>query len=341
MSKERVFYLDFIRAFSTILIVLTHYNALFIYNVNCPSAAVLTFNIGNVYIGALGVSLFLIISGAALTYVYGSHEKVDWKKFYYKRFITIYPMFWIAYLLVGSLAFLEQKGINPFIPRKNFIFSILGFDTYVANFGVKTFCHVGEWFLGLIILIYIAFPLILKSIKRFPIIFAILIFIVYISSLIIFKDKSWCGIFFTVRIPEFIFGMYFIKYRKKITWYMALGSLAIIIINHILKPVIINQNIQVTYIGICAFVFLTYIAKFMKLNIIEKICATVCRYSYACFIIHHWIIYKVALSFNLNNITKFNSYILFFVCCVAVAFSSYFLFILNDKIIKYFKPSFK
>ena len=214
MSKERVFYLDFIRAFSTLLIVLTHYNALFIYNVNRPSSAVITLNIGNVYIGALGVSLFLIISGAAMMYVYGDREKVNWKTFYYKRFVTIYPMFWLAYLAVASFTFLEQKGINPFIPRKNFIFSILGFDTYLANFQIKTFCHVGEWFLGLIIFIYIAFPLLLKLIKQAPIILAISAIVIYSLSLITFKDESWCGIFFTTRLPEFLFGMYFIKYRK-------------------------------------------------------------------------------------------------------------------------------
>ena len=236
---------------------------------------------------------------------------------------------------------LEQKGINPVIPRKNFIFSILGFDTYLANFGIKTFCHVGEWFLGLIIFIYIVFPLLLKLINRFPIIFAVLTLVIYVLFLIIFKTKSWCGIFFTTRIPEFIFGMYFMKYVKKIPWYVFLGCLMVIVINHIIKPTIINQNIQVIYVGICAFIFLTYVAKFMKLNIIKKICATVCKYSYACFIIHHWIIYKVALSFDLNNITKLNSYILFFVCCVVVVFSSYFLHNLNNRVVNYFKLSFK
>ena len=123
MQKERIFYLDFIRALATILIVLTHYNALFMFDVNKPSLAVITLNVGNIYIGALGVSLFLIISGAAMMYVYGNREKIDWKKFYYKRFIIIYPMFWLTYLLVGSLAFLEQKGINPFIPKKLYFFN--------------------------------------------------------------------------------------------------------------------------------------------------------------------------------------------------------------------------
>lgn len=340
MSKERLFYLDFIRCISTIIIVLTHYNALYAINVNRPSLAVITLNVGNVYIGAVGVSLFLIISGAAMMYVYGD-KKVNWKTFYKKRFFTIYPMFWIAYILVASYSFLEQKGINPIIPRKNFIFSVLGFDSYLANFGIKTFYHVGEWFLGLIILIYVIFPLLLKLIKKFPIILAIFTFVIYSLSLIMFRKESWCGIFFITKLPEFLFGMYFVKYRKNknIPWYVALGSVAIIVVNHIVKPTMIDQNVQVIYIGICAFIFLTYISKFLKLGIIQNTCTMVCKYSYSCFIIHHWVIFKIALIFDLNTITKFNSYLLFFVCCIAVALSSYFLHHINNKIVKFFKTS--
>ena len=100
MKKERLFFLDFIRAFATVIIVLTHYNALFAYNVNHPEKAVISLNVFNIYIGAFGVSLFLIISGAALMHVYGDREKIDWKAFFFKRFKTIFPLFWIAYALV-------------------------------------------------------------------------------------------------------------------------------------------------------------------------------------------------------------------------------------------------
>ena len=100
MGKERIFYLDFIRAFATIVIVLPHFNALFLFNVYRPENAVITLYVGNIYIGAFGVSLFLIISGAALMHVYGNREKFDYKTFYIKRSKTIFPMFWIAYFLV-------------------------------------------------------------------------------------------------------------------------------------------------------------------------------------------------------------------------------------------------
>ena len=44
MKRERLFYLDFIRAIATVAIVLTHYNALFFYNVypQAPEKVVIT-----------------------------------------------------------------------------------------------------------------------------------------------------------------------------------------------------------------------------------------------------------------------------------------------------------
>ena len=65
MSKERLFYLDFVRAFATIVILLTHYNAIYLY-AGMPEKAVISTTVCNIYIGDFGVSLFLIISGAAL-----------------------------------------------------------------------------------------------------------------------------------------------------------------------------------------------------------------------------------------------------------------------------------
>ena len=67
MKKERLFYLDFVRAIAAMAIVITHFNARYLYlNPPAPEKAVFTTFIGNLYIGDWGVSLFFIISGAAL-----------------------------------------------------------------------------------------------------------------------------------------------------------------------------------------------------------------------------------------------------------------------------------
>ena len=166
VKRERLYYLDFIRAISTIVIVLTHFNAIYLYNVSPvrPECAVITLWVSNIYIGAFGVSLFLIISGAALMYVYGE-RKFDWKRFYKQRFLTIYPMFWIAYFGVFLYHTYKYGGIMQGIPKKNIIFTILGMDGLMLNAGVRVFYLIGEWFLGCIVLIYAVFPLIRKSVN--------------------------------------------------------------------------------------------------------------------------------------------------------------------------------
>ena len=149
--------MDFVRAMATLLIVLTHYNAIFLYtNPQMPEKAVISLEVFKLYIGNLGVSLFLIISGAALFYVY--ENKMNIKTFYKKRFLNIYPMFWIGYVGYFLWRFYCNRGINPDIPRWKIIYSILGMDAYLTAFGDVNFYIVGEWFLGFIILFYLVYP---------------------------------------------------------------------------------------------------------------------------------------------------------------------------------------
>ena len=54
-SKERLSYLDFIRAIATILIVICHYDAVFAY-AGILGKYVLDINLFNIYIGNVGVS---------------------------------------------------------------------------------------------------------------------------------------------------------------------------------------------------------------------------------------------------------------------------------------------
>lgn len=338
MSKERVFYLDFIRAFATVVIVLCHFNALFIYNCNNPQSAVITLYVGNIYIGAFGVSLFLIITGAAMMYVYGEKEKIDLKHFYKRRFVTIYPTFWICYFLIFLLNFYENKGL-PDIPKKNIIFSVIGLDGYLSNFGIRTFYYVGEWFLGFILLIYIIIPFIIFLAKRKVWVLIAATTVLYVFSLIFFKDKSYVGLLITTRLPEIVFGMIFIKYIKNVKWYCALGAFIIIVLNHLIKPSFIDQNIQVTYIGILSFVVLVFLSKHLSNFFTRNLCSVICKYSYSCFIIHHYIIYRFTTTFDLQSITPFYSWLLFMFCGVMVIVASFLLYQINDKVMSLFSKN--
>jgi peptidoglycan/LPS O-acetylase OafA/YrhL len=103
-GHQRLFFLDWIRAISTVLIVLTHYNNPYLVSnpifVNAPFG---------IYIGSLGVSQFLIISGAALMYSHQDEESLNLKNFFWKRFKSLYPMFWIAFIIANSILFLKKR----------------------------------------------------------------------------------------------------------------------------------------------------------------------------------------------------------------------------------------
>lgn len=111
MENERLFYLDFIRAFATVSILLTHFNAIYLYiNPPMPEKAVITTTVANIYIGNFGVSLFFIISGAALMYVY--QEKCNLKDYFKKKiFINISD---VLDGLYNSIYFLCGHGCSYF-----------------------------------------------------------------------------------------------------------------------------------------------------------------------------------------------------------------------------------
>lgn len=320
MKKERLFYLDFIRAIAAVSIVLTHFNAVFMF-AGMPEKAVITTTVSNIYIGSWGVSLFFIISGAALMYVY--EEKCDLKIFYKKRFLSLYPMFWIAYSAAFLYLFYVNKGVNNGAPKINILLSAIGFDGYLAE-NVPTFYILGEWFLGCIILIYIIFPLLRKLVNEYPVQTALGIAVIYIICIAFYNIPFNQAKFVPTRLPEIAAGMYFVKYRAKVKGPHALAALAVLAANGILKPAW-NESLQTTYVGLASFILLVYLSYFMKFCVIEKICGIISKYSYAVFLVHHIVILRMVNTFNLAEMKVLESYILFLACCGVIGVLSYLL----------------
>lgn len=323
MKKERLFYLDFIRALATILILMTHFNALYIYSYpDNIDKAILFCRPFNIYIGNWGVALFFIISGASLMYVYS--EKLEVKDFFKKRFLSLFPLFWFCYVLFFFWQFYENKGMPAGIPKINMLFTIIGFDGYLSGLGVPvaTFYILGEWFLGAIILLYLIFPLLRIGVKKYPVITAIVIGIVYILGTFVYKGSLNQSCIIFNRIPELAFGMYFVEYWKKIPALGAGVSVIALVLNTILKPEW-NSTFQTTYVGIASFCVLVYVGQYIKWNWLQKLCKTIGKYSYAVFLVHHVLIYKIADSFDLGNICLSNSYLLFTLCTIVIFVAAY------------------
>ena len=291
-KKPRLFYLDWIRAIAAILIVVTHFNNPYLeptrFFVNRPFG---------IYIGGLGVSLFLIISGAALMYNYGDRESLDLRTFYTKRAKTLYPMFWVAFVVANILLFIRNNGYI-FVPRHKItaIFSLFGMDGYAAAFGVGTFYVLGEWFLGFIILFYIVFPLLRVGVNKMPIATLCIVLALYAATVAFFTfyqiPRVPSDILLTTRLPELVFGMIFVKFIKKVPHWLAAISFVILAaqqLTHILK-----DNIAVTVVGIFAFLLLSYIGELVKSFKPLSACTKfISAYSYPIFLVHHVLIMQV------------------------------------------------
>lgn len=329
-SKQgRVFSIELIRAMATILIVITHFNNPFF----SEGGYLLANRPFGVYIGDLGVSLFLIISGTVLALNY--NRPINIKSFYWKRFKGIYPMFWTAWVLGTLYFFIDSKGhpLNA-APPPSLIWTVLGVDGLVANFHLKTAYLLGEWFLGFIIIYYLIFPLLKRGVDDYPRLTGVIILVLYAGSVfglgrMIDVPMS---VILTTRLPELAFGMYLVRFSATIRPITALPCALILALFEVIGrfgtsslSVVVShfafKDISTTVVGIAVYVFLLAIADFLSLGPIRAVVGLIAKYSYPIFLVHHVVIYKL---FTMSDIdwASFNraQVVTFFCAICAVVF---------------------
>ena len=172
MKKQRLFYLDLIRAVALVCILVIHFNAAVTGYFTLPSklfGSVLPFNI---YLGDFGSSLFFMVSGAALQYTSPDQgrEPLNLARFYQKRAKAVYPMFWLAWCIFFPIRFVTKPGYYAAAKTPSILLTLLGLDNFAQAAGWVTmdFACVGEWFLGSILFLYLLFPLLRWGLRKQP-----------------------------------------------------------------------------------------------------------------------------------------------------------------------------
>lgn len=330
-KKKRCFYLDFVRALAVVSILLTHYNANYLYMNSAEQVkkAVITTKVANIYIGDFGVALFLIISGAALMYTYD--EQLELKTFFIKRFRSIYPMFWIAYVIFFICQVYISKGLWTNAPKWTFLLTLLGMDGYIGT-AIPTYYLIGEWFLGFIIISYLLFPVLRWGVKEHPAGLVGIIAVLYFHFMFYYNIPFLKNIFLFIRLPEIVFGMIFVKYIKRVKLPLAVICTVILVFNGLYQPKI-DPSMQMTYVGISAFLLLAYVSSFLeKSKVLIKICKILSKYSYAIFLTHHFIITWFAGRVNMADLSILQSYLFFIGICIVIGISSKILYVLDDRL---------
>lgn len=337
-KRERVFYLDLVRALATALIVLTHFNNPYF----SGGGYLLTNTPFGIYVGGLGVSLFLIISGAALTLTYGGKGKLNIKRFYLKRFQNIYPMFWTAWVLATGFFFVVRHGFPPnAAPTRSLIWTLLGFDGYMANFHIRTAYLLGEWFLGFILLFYLIFPLLLWGVERHPVPTVAIVVALYAASLWFFHSHPDypSAIILPTRLPELVFGMMFVKYVKRVHWAVVIPAIAVMLVSAQF-PTQIPEDLATTAVGIAAFLVLVVAGRWVAIGPVRSLVSFIAKYSYPIFLVHHVVIYQVFSTIDASTFYPVQKYMMLAFICVIVVLLAVALPKLTGNMVSGFRSAF-
>jgi len=254
--------LDILKATAILLIVFCHLD-------NYVSNNELIRLIDN-YAAIAGLNIFFFVSGFLLSQndsIISSNK--DILKFYKKKFIRIFPLYWAA--LASLVIVFGLLKINPgYVSSYNFNMNNL----LLHFFGLQGIFPYGNiqsmWFVGVIILFYILFPIIVYLSKN-----AFKIFMVSSIILIIFLILHlFCGLIdinALIYFPVFISGIFINKILysseklfnkdllKKIV-FLNLVLIVVVFLIFVLRK-IFNLNLQVftEILMICAMISLCII----------------------------------------------------------------------------------
>lgn len=217
-KNSRLFYPDFIRVIAFLCILLFHFQVETSHFAVFRGIPAISSGICEIDLGQLGVSLFFILSGASLMI---SKKPFDAVSFYKKRFFTLFP----AYYLVWGGAFLGTLLLSPEsldgTPPWTILLTILGLDGYVYSI-CPNFYKIGEWFFGCLLLIYLFYPLLRTAMEKHPKIFLPIVLLIWILLMRFVPTALRPDHTFYLRIPEFLIGMYFMKYWNRKIYFQGL-----------------------------------------------------------------------------------------------------------------------
>ena len=278
----RFIVLDIIRCAAIILLIIAHIAQVF----HSPVGGY--FGIPNFYrvtLGGFAVTIFLILSGFVLQLRYGQN-KITYNQFILKRILRIYPIYYMS-LFLGIFVYfvknrlLETDNINILFSFSNFsivdiLCSVTGCYAFVGKWGglfVAT-----SWYIGLIMAMYLCFPLLSKYIIQSPLRTIFLLFLITVMSRLILgqfeilpkRPLDW---FPLCRTFEFGLGIYLadiINFNKKTEYNYILLS-AISFVSNISFPLFLVHYpllFIIKYRNLLGFNEVTSIALFLALSVL-------------------------------------------------------------------------
>lgn len=327
VKPSRLFYPDFIRVTAFLCILLfhfqvetSHYAGFF------RGIPFLVTGIHDISLGEVGVSLFFILSGASLMI---SKKPFHVISFYKSRIRALFP----AFYLVWGGAFLGTLLLSPEslrgTPPWTIILTFLGLDGYVYSI-CPNFYKIGEWFLGCLLLIYLVYPLLRTAIDRHPRILLPFVLVIWILCMKFIPTPFRPDHTFYLRIPEFLIGMYLMKYWNRHIYLQGFAGIFMCLFFLFHSPLPGNyQVICLAGTGIGVFMTLRALACWIDsfaLPVLKTIVTEISGISYEIFLLHHFVlIHMLRIFFADRSLSQGEGFLLFTGWCLLIGVTAWIL----------------
>ena len=173
-------------------------------------------------VGFHAVGVFVVMSGFGLTYSIAKtgNPEHGWRGWYRSRVVRLFPVYWAAHLIYLISPF--EARYDPIDYR--FILSFLGDRVY--PFDIIEYLNPAWWYFGLILELYLIFPLLFRLLQKVGARWFLLICAaetIAIRSILLFNVIRLSGMVITAfcgcRLWEFGFGMVIgLWYRQNQAW---------------------------------------------------------------------------------------------------------------------------
>ena len=261
----------------------------------------------NMHIATLAVAVFFMLSGAGLSVA--AAREFDILKFYRRRFVRLLIPFYVADVVYQIVYRLVNGSfrVNEEAPLWRILFTVLGMDEWISMHGIATFATgIGEWFLGLLLLFYLLFPLFRWCMQKFPVVFFVIVTGIYLLFAYQYQAGNLSDILpgnppiHMCAVPkayEFIIGMYFGKYFRRFPKYGVFLSVPVTVFFFLFpNPVPVNTAMKITILAVSFFASFSYLEPLLQKagqSLIWRGIALASGISYEIFLVHHMIIYMV------------------------------------------------
>lgn len=309
--------------------------------------------------GVAVVYVFFMISGAALFRRYRERGSFSLISYYKRRITSLYPLFYIAYVLGFMYVFWVRGSMYSYVPTSAFLWTLLGLDGYLNSI-VPTFTMVGEWFLGAIIIVYALFPLVYHAVmkrdggmdmRRSLTLMALLsagtlaVYIFHPLKLIEIKADP------VVDISFFLLGACISEFLGERLVYGSLRAPGLMISGLMLvlwcfvklpfRADLMKDGVPLyildSVMAVCIFVFLIAVSGYLeRLSRFRRLITKAAGYTYGVFLIHHLVEAQICAHFDAAMLSRRDIVILLMLCLMAVVIFTALIYWIRDMIRRIF-----